>query len=67
MLVPWQIKVAGFNLLSILPAGESLYAAVQRRLTRSIVPTPSTVEQKLEVGRHYFQLLAALGSRNFHE
>ena len=60
MLVPWQIKVAGFNLLSILPAGESLYAAVQRRLTRSIVPTPATVEQKLEVGRNYFQLLAAL-------
>ncbi|HKU19459.1 MAG TPA: hypothetical protein VJQ50_00495 [Terriglobales bacterium] len=57
MLVPWQIKVAGFKLLSLLPAGESLYRAMQQHLTRSIVPTPPTVQQKLEVGRAYLNLL----------
>ena len=57
MLMPWQIKVAGFKLLSLLPAGELLYQAVQQHLTRSTLPTPPTVQQKLEVGRAYFNLL----------
>jgi hypothetical protein len=57
MLLPWQIKVAGFKLMSLLPAGELLYQAVQQHLTRSTVPTPPTVQQKLEVGRAYLNLL----------
>ena len=63
MLLPWQIKVAGFKLLSLLPAGEFLYEAVQQHLTRSTVPTPPTVQQKLEVGRAYLKLLEKLNRR----
>lgn len=60
MLLPWQIKVAGFKLLSFLPASEFLYGAVQQHLTRSTVPTLPTVRQKLDVGRAYLCLLAEL-------
>jgi hypothetical protein len=53
----WRAKVAGFKLLSVLPGGSALYRFCQEHLTKSLVPSPERVAQKLAVGLQYFDWL----------
>ena len=53
----WLVKVGAFKLLSALPGGAALYRYSQRRITRSIVPTPERIRQKIDVGLRYWDWL----------
>jgi Methyltransferase domain len=46
----WRLKSAQFKLLSLLPAGTSLYTWMQEHVTHSTRATRGRVEQKIQVG-----------------
>jgi SAM-dependent methyltransferase len=53
----WLIKVAGFKALSAVPGGRQLYRFTQEHLTKSLVPSPLRVGQKIGVAVQYYQWL----------
>jgi len=55
--VNWQIKSAGFKLLSFLPGGGRLYTYFQEHFTKSTLATRGRVDQKLKVGLGYWSWL----------
>jgi len=59
----WLLKVIAYQLLSLLPAGAEFYRFTQEKLTRSLVPTSSRLEQKIRVGLQYADWLERDGAR----
>jgi SAM-dependent methyltransferase len=57
----WRLKTLAFQALSHLPFGRSLHAFAQRHVTRSLVPTPSRVGQKLSEAIRYWRFLKQHG------
>jgi hypothetical protein len=44
-----------------MPGGDALYRLFQHHVTRSIVPTPQRIQQKVDVGLHYLEHLRTIG------
>jgi hypothetical protein len=58
----WKTKSQLFRILSVIPAGESIYRLFQKHVTKSIVATPERVRQKMELADNYLRWLLANGS-----
>ena len=54
----WLLKAAGMKVLSVAPGGDAIYHCVQRRVTRSILPTREAVAQRVQVGFDYLSTLS---------
>ena len=60
----WEIKIAGFKALSLIPGGSRAYRWVQENITNSLVATPARVSQKISVGLQYARFLRSAGLEN---
>lgn len=54
----WLLKVVGFKVLSTVPGGRRCYRFTQEHLTKSLVPSPVRVSQKIGVAVQYYNWLA---------
>ncbi len=57
----WKLKTYAFRILSALPKGEALYRFIQKNLTRSLVPTPERIGNKVEVAIRYWDWISKNG------
>lgn len=59
-MIRFYAKIAGQKAMSALPGGPRLYDSLQGLVTRSTVPTPSRVRQKVEVALAYLRAFERL-------
>lgn len=59
----WKLKSTAFRILSEIPFGRDIYGLIQRHITRSIVPNPDRIRQKMEVALVYWKWLVDNGEQ----